>query len=90
MPKLSRDLFAISTYSVQKVQLTPFELPGRSVRGIGDAGLHALDVTDVFDMVRRSVAGIARGGASQGAGGGQREAGDRGADALHSLGTRGE
>lgn len=44
---------------MQEVQLTPFELSGRSIGGIGDAGLDALDVSDMFNMVRGSVATIA-------------------------------
>lgn len=49
-----------STHGVQEVQLTPLELPGRSIGGIGDAGLHALDVSDVFNVVRWSVTAVTR------------------------------
>jgi hypothetical protein len=73
---------------VQKVHLTPFKLSGRTIGSIGDTGLHALDVTDVFDMVRGPVAGIASNGAAQEAGRGHQAGDGSSADALHGLARR--
>lgn len=47
------------TYSVHKVNLTPFERSFGSVRGIGRARLHTLYLTNILDVVERSIAAVA-------------------------------
>lgn len=44
------------THGVEEIDLAPFKGCLWSVCGIGSAGLHALDVTNVLDLVNRPVA----------------------------------
>ena len=68
------------SYRVQDVQLTPFQRSSRTVGGLGNTRLDALDVTDVFDLGDGAIAPIA--------GQCSRESGRRGdgdAEDLHAF-----
>lgn len=49
---------ATMTYRMKKVDLTPFQGAFGSVRGTGRTRLHALDLADMLDFVRRAIARV--------------------------------